>query len=175
VNKKPPVLPDIEDATLRACLAPLMEAMSGTDADAVPPDNAAGLAVLGMARGSNDNPPPTVHETYPEAANTAGDFRELSLLTPDDVGTFRIINVFLAMTDAERASVAAQFPKQIAGTVARVARLKQRVADRYDTVATVLTLLRRAMVPGLMTDPADGPAAARSDPGGAAHDQPIDQ
>jgi hypothetical protein len=94
-------------------------------------------------------------------------------LTPDDVGTFRIINVFLAMTDAERASVAAQFPKQIAGTMARVARLKQRMADRYDTVATVLTLLRRAMVPDAMTDPSDGLTAAQSDSGRAAHRQPI--
>jgi hypothetical protein len=159
VNKKPPVLPDIEDATLRACLAPLMDAMSGTDTDAVRPDRVAGEAAAGLPRVSNDNPPPAKHQTYAEAANTAGYFDELPPLTPDDVGTFRIINVFLAMTDAERANVAAQFPKQIAGTISRVAHLKQRMADRYDTVATVLTLLRRAMV----TDPAGGPDAARSD------------
>jgi hypothetical protein len=160
VNRKPPVLPDIEDATLRACLAPLMEAMSGTDTDADQPDSIAGEAARGLPRVSNDNPPPAAHETYPEVANSAGDLGEL---TPDDVGTFRIINVFLAMTDAERANVAAQFPKQIAGTMARVARLKQRMADRYDTVATALTLLRRAMVADGMTDPSDGPDAARSD------------
>ena len=54
------------------------------------------------------------------------------MLADDDFGVFRMIQGFLAMTDVELAVVAADFPKQIDGTVARIARLKRRLAGRYD-------------------------------------------
>lgn len=89
--------------------------------------------------GSNDNPPPNAAATH--GPITLAEWRRIA---DDDFGSFRQIDRFLAMTDAELATAAAEFPKQIAGTAARLIRLKHRLADQYDTVTTVLALLDRA-------------------------------
>jgi hypothetical protein len=151
VNKKPPELPNIEDATLRACLAPLMDAMNaGTEPMS---ETAAPVAVVRPARrqslasGSNDNPLPAADETGPadrtsaEAAKTLAEWR---LQADDDFASFRMVELFLAMTDAELANAVAEFPRQVAGTVARIGRIKQRLATQYDKVTATLALLERA-------------------------------
>jgi hypothetical protein len=145
VSKAPPELPNIEDATLRACLAPLMDAMNaGMDHASV---DVAVEPSAGGSRGSNDNPPPgarplSLHDRYDNGA--PGTLAEWRALTDDEFGAFRMIERFLAMTDAERDAVAAEFPRQIGGTVERIARIKRRLSARYDIVTTALALLERA-------------------------------
>jgi hypothetical protein len=42
-------------------------------------------------------------------------------------------------------NVAADFPKQIGGTIARIGRIKRRLAVQYDTVTIALAVLERTM------------------------------
>jgi hypothetical protein len=160
VNKKPPELPNIEDATLRACLAPLMEAMHAgaemmnrpTLAPSAAPAQRPRRVPRGLLAGSNDNPVPSPAASgctdasaaieYSGAPKTLAEWR---LLADDEFGAFRMIELFLAMTDAELQSAAGDFPKQIGGTVARLARIKRRLAAQYDTVTTAMALLQRTM------------------------------
>jgi hypothetical protein len=141
VSKAPPELPNIEDATLRACLAPLMEAMhAGIDVS--------GAAPAPVPPGSNDNPPPLASFHDRNYSSLPGTLAEWRSLTDDEFGTFRMIEQFLAMSDVELNAVAAEFPRQIGGTVERIARIKRRLAAQYDTVTTVLALLARATARG---------------------------
>jgi hypothetical protein len=156
VNKKPPELPNIEDATLRACLAPLMDAMnSGGElaSQALAPAPVAPAPVVSAARqrsrspGSNDNPPPPADNIGPadrEPAGTPATLAEWRLQADDDFAAFRMAELFLAMTDAELAAAAAEFPRQIAGTLARIGRIKQRLAAQYDRMTATVALLERA-------------------------------
>ncbi|HEX3992099.1 MAG TPA: hypothetical protein VHX39_13085 [Acetobacteraceae bacterium] len=152
MNKKPPGLPNIEDATLRACLAPLMDAMNaGSDAAnqplapiALPP-----IAQLqSVGAGSNDNPLPPADQSGPRVGGTSAGMpntlAEWRLVADDDFASFRMVELFLAMTDAELATAAKDFPRQIAGTVARIGRIKQRLAGQYDKVTATIALLERA-------------------------------
>jgi hypothetical protein len=141
VTKKPPELPNIEDATLRACLAPLMEAMNaGAEAVAVEPVHDRTGRSPPFPPGSNDNA-----RSARDHSGTPGSLAEWRSLADDDFGAFRMIELFIAMTDTERETAAAEFPRQIGGTVARIARLKHRLAGQYDTVTTALALLERAV------------------------------
>jgi hypothetical protein len=153
VNKKPPQLPNIEDATLRACLAPLMDAMNTGSDSANQPQ--APVAVPPVARsqpvasGSNDNPLPAADRSGPVGGTPAGMPRTLAdwrLQADDDFASFRMVELFLAMTDAELATAATDFPRQIAGTVARVGHLKQRLTAQYDKVTATIALLERAQL-----------------------------
>jgi hypothetical protein len=165
VNRKPPELPDIEDATLRACLAPLMDAMivgaevaslvalpdaiarASRPARAQPPPTVSPSGGSGLS-GSNDNPRPlqdagAAREGGSTASpSTLGEWRSLA---DDDFGVFRMIELFLGMTDAELMTAAANFPKQIRGTLTRMARMKKRLAAQYDAVTIAMALLERAM------------------------------
>jgi hypothetical protein len=143
VNKKPPELPNIEDSTLRACLAPLMEAMqAGTEPVTA---RASSERSVRVPAGSNDNPAPPAELREPHARDWPDTLAAWRLLADDEFGAFRTIDQFLAMSDAERETAAAEFPRQIGGTIARLARMKRRLAGRYDTVTTALALLHRAM------------------------------
>ena len=164
MTRKPPELPNIEDATLRACLAPLMDAMhdGGTSPPAPPvvagvpadrpnvPAHAApgpaAEATVGSPAESNDNPDPSVE---PCAAGCPSgmpkSLAEWRSLSDDDFGAFRTIELFLAMTDAELETAAAEFPKQISGTLARIGRIRRRMLAQYDTVTTAMALLERAL------------------------------
>lgn len=163
--KKPPELPNIEDATLRACLAPLVDAMN-KGAEVAPVATLKPVPVRHVSApphgppmgppagppprptGSNDNPTPPadptgVPGTEPTAVpKTLAEWRSLA---DEDFGAFRMIELFLGMTDAELETAATDFPKQIGGTMERISSLKRRLADRYDSVTTVATLLERAM------------------------------
>jgi hypothetical protein len=145
VSKAPPELPNIEDATLRACLAPLMDAMNvGMDHASV--DVAAGPPPR-VPPGSNDNPPPAAGPTLlriRDENEMPATLAEWRTLTDDEFGAFRMIERFLAMTDAELDVIAAEFPRQIGGTVERIAGIKRRLSTRYDIVTTMLALLERA-------------------------------
>jgi hypothetical protein len=149
VNRKPPELPNIEDATLRACLAPLMDAMNA-GADPVTREIPDVTAPTGhsaeVPAGSNDNPQPSAAARNGEYSGTPATLAEWRLLADSDFGMFRTIELFLAMTDAELASAAAEFPNQIGGTVARIAGIKRRLAAQYDAVTTILALLDRAII-----------------------------
>jgi hypothetical protein len=197
VNKKPPELPNIEDATLRACLAPLMEAMNagremaGQALAQVPVARAAAevpvaevpvaevpvagavaevpvagavaevpvagaVAEVPMSRaarlqavpsGSNDNPLPGADKLRPvdgEPDCTPETLAEWRLQADDDFAALRMVEQFLAMTDVELVTAAAEFPRQITGTVARIGRIKQRLAARCDKVTVAVALLERA-------------------------------
>jgi hypothetical protein len=175
MNKKPPDLPNIEDATLRACLAPLMEAMHAGSEPAAPPVRRvtpAGVTPTGVmiersaeplagVVGCNDNPAPATetaggHE-HSAAPKTLAEWRSLA---DDDFGAFRMIELFLVMTDAELATAAVEFPKQIGGTLARIGRIRQRLLAQYDTVTTVTALLERALARAVSPGPV--PPASRA-------------
>jgi hypothetical protein len=160
VNKKPPGLPNIEDATLRACLAPLMEAMNAGSDSANQPLAPVAVAPAAQSQsvdaGSNDNPLPAADQSGPVSCapagmpNTLAQWRQVA---DDDFASFRMIELFLGMTDAELATAATDFPKQIAGTVARIGRVKQRLAAQYDKVIATIALLERAqLAAGSKTD-----------------------
>jgi hypothetical protein len=150
LNKKPPELPNIEDATLRACLAPLMEVMTtgGEPAARPSPPVPVGRAAPQRAE-SNDNPLPAedkIGSDDPELARIPKTLTEWRLQADDDFAAFRMVELFLAMTDVELARAAAEFPRQITGTVARIGRIKQRLAAQYDRVTAAVALLERAEV-----------------------------
>jgi hypothetical protein len=152
VNKKPPELPNIEDATLRACLAPLMDAVNAggeTLRDIPFSDPVARVSRLQRApAGSNDNPLPGPETIGPVDRDYSGTPRTLAQWRAqgdDELGAFRMIELFLAMTDVELQTAAAEFPRQISGTVARIARIKRRLAAQYNTVTVAMVLLERAM------------------------------
>lgn len=157
MNKKPPELPNIEDATLRACLAPLMDAMhAGGDIASVPPLPEPDAPVPRPRRGpavsraewhpgSNDNPLPAAEAPGESSYSTPTTLAEWRSMADDAFGVFRMIEIFLAMTETELLAVARDFPKQIGGTVARIARLKRRLAGQYDMVTTAAVLLERAL------------------------------
>jgi hypothetical protein len=155
MTRRPPELPNIEDATLRACLAPLMDAMhagreTAPEARAV----AAGVPAerpieLPHAQaGSNDNPAPAREPggageyQYSGTPKTLAEWR---LVSDDDFGVFRTIELFLAMTDAELETAAAEFPRQIGGTIARIVRIRRRLLAQHDTVTIAMALLERAL------------------------------
>jgi hypothetical protein len=151
MNKRPPELPNIEDATLRACLAPLMDAMNAggelaSQALATIPEPPA-ARLQPVPSGSNDNPRPAADKISPfgrELPGTAKTLAEWRSQADDDFAAFRMVELFLAMTDAELVTAAAEFPRQVAGTVARIARFKQRLAAQYDAVTAAVALLERA-------------------------------
>jgi hypothetical protein len=157
MNKKPPMLPNIEDATLKACLAPLMEAINPAVETVAPLTQAFASPVVPAMRapglphgpaGSNDNPLPTEENAAPRVPASCGmptTLTEWRSLADDEFGAFRTIEHFLSMTDAELEEAAAEFPRQISGTVGRISRIKKRLVARYDAVTTVVALLERAI------------------------------
>jgi len=152
MNKKPPELPNIEDATLRACLAPLMEAIGGGNeaAGSAPLPHPVAHASLPRRtpRESNDNPLPEPETTGMfdrEHAGLPGTLAEWRLQADDEFGAFRMIELFLSMSDTELQTAAEDFPKQIGGTMARIAGIKRRLAAQYDRATAAAALLERAM------------------------------
>ena len=138
MNRKPPELPNIEDATLVACLAPLMSGVKPAIDDRA--QQISGLAT--RPSGSNDNttPPSRNHDTADHGP--ASDFR---VQADDDAGAFRMIARFLDMTETELFAVATDFPTQISGALSRIADVKQRLAQNYDLATTAHAILRRAV------------------------------
>jgi hypothetical protein len=138
---------------LRACLAPLMDAMNAGGEPAV--QASAPVAVARATRpqvvasGSNDNPLPAVDKGAPVdrdpafSPNTLAEWRSQG---DEDFAAFRMVEVFLSMTDMELAAAVEEFPRQIAGTVARIGRIKRRLASQYDRVTAAIALLDRAQV-----------------------------
>ena len=160
--RKPPALPDIEDATLRACLAPLMDATNagGDMAGRTPLSDPISRPSRPrhLPSGSNDNPAPlpdAVHTLNRASSGTPRTLAAWRAQADDEFAAFRMIELFLAMTDAELLTAVTDFPRQIGGTIARLARIKRRLAAHYDTVTTVVALLERAMARAPV-DPGDG-------------------
>ncbi len=126
MSRKPLDLPNIEDATLRACLAPLMGEMRS------------------VAETTATDAPPRAPEPG-EAADTSGALAVWRAEADEDFDVFRTVDRFLAMTDADLEAAAAAYPRQFAGTAARIGRIKARLEARYQSVAAAELLLRRAM------------------------------
>jgi hypothetical protein len=139
VNRKPPVFPDIEDATLRACLAPLMETMTSAAKSSLP----SAVRERERGRSSNDNPVPA--NCHVENSDSPENLAEWRSSSDDDFALFRSIEIFLGMTDEELEIAAADYPKQIGGTARRISQFKRRLAERYDLVTAVSAMLERAM------------------------------
>jgi hypothetical protein len=151
VNKKPPELPNIEDATLRACLAPLMDAMNAGSEQVAQAVSAVPVVPAvrdpSVVSGSNDNPPPpagNIAAVDRDPVSTPKTLAEWRSQADDDFAAFRMVELFLAMTDAELATAVAEFPRQITGTAARIAQMKRRLAAQYDKVTAAVALLERA-------------------------------
>ncbi len=145
MSKKSVELPNIEDATLRACLAPLVGALHASGETTRP----AGATVdrkreqSGTPVGLNDNPLPAEGATLVDDIPSVPDRRSTE---EEDAGVFRTIELFLAMTEAELNEAAATFPRQVGGTLERISRIKRRLATQYDIVTTAASLLERALV-----------------------------
>jgi hypothetical protein len=149
VSRKPPELPNIEDTALRAYLAPLMNNMTSATEPAAIADAGETTQLTDQPKtsvSSNDNPAPSTEviaaRECPMIPRTLAEWRSLA---DADFGAYRMIELFLGMTDAELETAAAEFPKQIGATVRRICCLKTQLATRYDAVTTVNTLLERAM------------------------------
>ena len=143
MTRKPPDLPNIEDATLRACLAPLMDAMNA-------PQDGDGQAVSGERVALLPDPALSASEIMaahgaPGWLNVPATLAEWRQTTDEDFDAYRTIERFLAMTDADLETAAAAYPRQFAGTAARIARIKDRLEAHYEAVAAVQVLLRRAL------------------------------
>ena len=151
MNKKPPELPNIEDATLRACLAPLMDAMNAGGEQASQAVSATSVVRTPQQRiasaGSNDNPLPatdTMASVGHERSAIPKTLAEWRLEADEAFSALRMVELFLAMTEAELTAAVAEFPKQIAGTVTRLGRIRQRLISQYDRVTAAVALLERA-------------------------------
>ena len=115
MNRKPPELPNIEDATLRACLAPLMEVMrpGGEMTSHLALADPVRRGIDRVPAGSNDNPSPVpkapevAGRAYSDTPKTRGESRSLF---DDEHGAFRMMERFLAMTDAELLDVQVALP-----------------------------------------------------------------
>lgn len=167
MTRKPPDLPNIEDATLRACLAPLMDAMNAPqDLDGQSPlgerparfpDRALSMREALSVREAQSirealaAPEPLAapevlseQEIFgrPAMPATLAEWRQT---TDEDFDAYRTIERFLAMTDADLETAAAAYPRQFASTAARIARIKGRLEAHYQAVAAVQVLLRRAL------------------------------
>ena len=152
MNKKPPELPNIEDATLRACLAPLMDAMqSSCDAagQSLAPVPVAPTVRPRTPVGSNDNLRAVadgvgaIGRMPPGIPQTLAEWRSQS---DDELAALRMAELFLAMPDGDLIAAAEEFPKQISGTMTSLARIKRRLATHYDLLTAALALLERASV-----------------------------
>lgn len=148
MNKKPPELPNIEDATLRACLAPLMDVMHArAEHESLPVPVLPASPPPVVASGSNDNLRPAAalisgaDRGPPAIPETLGEWR---LQSDDEFAALRLAEVFLAMSDAELLTATAEYPKQIGGTMARMARIKRRLATQYDLLTAAVAVLERA-------------------------------
>ena len=142
MSRKPPELPNIEDATLVACLAPLMGAMhAGSEPGPTRTAETRAEAPIHDRLGSNDNKRQAVGSRDQRPPEDLDAWRSRA---DDDFGMFRVIERFLSMTDAELDGAAAAFPKQIGATAVRISGLKRRLADQYDRVTIVLAALERA-------------------------------
>lgn len=154
MTRKPPELPDIDDAALRAYLAPLMDSMPGQDEDR--PVRTGVVVPLPRARPtSNDNPPPVPEDVPPQDTRPPA-LAAWRAMADDDYGTFRTIESFLARSDQDLAAAAASFPKQLGATLARLTRLRERLLAQADLVAEAQVLLRRALARAATGDVAPG-------------------
>jgi len=159
--KRVPDLPNIEDATLRACLAPLMEAMiTGTDsapAGYLPPTlESSDLDTLPGPANCNDLPFAPVDGVAVDLPCVLPRSRDAWRAEADeDAALFRTIAVFLNLSEAELDHAARDFPRQIGGTLARIGDLRARLMARYDRAATAAAMLRRALA---RADRGDGEA-----------------
>ena len=148
MSKRPTELPNIEDATLRAYLAPRAEASSAKQQTVtpfprepvrLPPDRLPGDRRVGDQQpapgwqsvpvGFSGTLPPS-HMAPPEYARGPVTLEEWQALAAQEFAVFGTVQQLLGRTDAELAIAARDFPQQISGTVARLETLEQRLVQR---------------------------------------------
>lgn len=117
MNRKPTDLPDIEDATLKACL----DALS---------DGAGPAERTRSAR-----------EQATDAPLVSGSLAAWRTEADADYAMLHMIAQFNAKTDAELAAAAAAFPRQVGGMRDRLTRMEARLAQRQDAVTALLDRL----------------------------------
>jgi len=154
MSRKAAELPDIEDTAFAACLAPLSDGLprlpetSSDDfcratltQDLAPPS--AGERCFSVPGTRPEAPPPlNLEDTEAIPLNLA----EWRSVADQEYAEFRVIQSFLAKTDAELMAAAQAYPRQILGLLARVSRLQLRRAAQHETAALLVGRLHAAML-----------------------------
>jgi hypothetical protein len=139
-------LPNIEDATLRACLAPLAEAIAA-GAETVPPFTREPVRPppdqQPVPAASTGTPPPRMAARG--FARTPETLAEWQSLAAQEFAAFGTVQQLLARTDAELVTAALEFPQQLRGTLAWMATMEDRLALQRHAVTTLMERLRMAM------------------------------
>jgi hypothetical protein len=161
MSKKPIDLPNIEDATLRACLAPLMEAVAvssvTTTSSAV--DVAPSVDVTPFPRDyarpvpnrqplpapTNDVLPPPPRGASRGFTRTPDTLAEWQAVAGQEFAAFGTVAQLLARSDAELLAAAGEFPQQLQGTLTRLTAVDNRLALQRYAVTTLMVRLRMAM------------------------------
>jgi hypothetical protein len=164
-------LPNIEDATLRACLAPLAEAIAASPETVtpfprepvrpppdrqpwlerqVPSDRSPRVDWSSLPRRQPDPiawsdtlPPPPVAPRGP--VRSPETLVEWQALAAQEFGVFGTVQQLLERTDTQLTTAALEYPQQIDGTLARLELLEERLVQQCCAVTTLLERLNMAV------------------------------
>jgi hypothetical protein len=164
MSRKPVELPHIEDAAFAACLAPLAEAFisSGeaeTRAHARDPGTRLDPGHAPHGPGDFGYQGPTLRLrtagavggacTPPGAAGLSTispALAEWRSLADQEFAEFCAIELFLAKTDAELSAAVLEYPKQMLGFLARLARIESRRALQHQAMTELMARIQMAMI-----------------------------
>jgi hypothetical protein len=194
MSKRPVELPNIEDAALRACLAPLAEAIvagietvkpfpsdpvrrpsdrqAGPDRQALPerPPGTGRLPARPWRPGpvaSSDAPPPSPAASH-GTVRTPETLGEWQALAAQEFGIFGMVQQLLRRTDTQLTAAALDFPDQVDGALARLEKLEARLVQQCCAVTALVERLHMAVTQAIEAEAAlrsTGRAKHRSNPG----------
>ena len=164
MSRKPVELPHIEDAAFAACLAPLAEAfISSGEAETrahthdpgarLDPGRASTWA--GGFRVSRPDAPITQRRCGGRACTPPGAaglspispaLAEWRSLADQEFAEFCAIELFLAKTDAELSAAVLEYPRQMLGFLARIARIESRRALQHQAMTELMARIQMAMI-----------------------------
>ncbi len=133
-------LPNIEDATLQACLAPLASPIApqktGASRDPTPSFEPQ-VVTVGLA-------PPTNHSpaAFARVPMTLDEWRSLA---EQQFAAFGTVEQMASRTDEELLGAVLMFPRQIDSFLARAADIETRLALQHEAITTLMARLRMAM------------------------------
>ena len=146
MNRKAVELPNIEDAMLRACLAPLVESVTTGSETVTPAPREPVRSAVHQQRASaasTDTPPPrAVSRGFARTPTTLVEWQSLA---QQEFAAFGTVEQLLGKTDTELVTAVLEFPKQICGTLAWMATIDDRLALHRYAVTTLMARLRMAM------------------------------
>jgi hypothetical protein len=151
MTRKAAQLPNIEDATLKQCLAPLVDALAGG------PELEPWVEARGAEKASRM--PRSMHAAAPRAApipdapnrrrrgfvRAPETLAEWRAKADEEFATFGTVERLLERTDAELLEAALAFPRQIGAMIERIAGIEGRLARQHDAVAALLVRLDHAL------------------------------